>query len=435
MSPHPRRASRSSLAARRRVTPAAQTVSPSLPSARAKRVRVRGRRDVPHRQNAGAARDAVRSNGTRSFGAWTVARRRRASPCYLGFAVERPFEECRERRQKQSPGELLNTGSVLGGAALQLVGRLRDHIERLDDGRAYAADDLAVVLRCLLCSGRGNRVLMRLTQADGLTVVPRVRLSRPVPDDDDVFFAVGSIPVDELGATSDGATEATLTKWMNRRVLTVTSAGSRTTYTWDRFLSAYAEKWGGAHLDEVVPPHLRMIDDHAVGGLPLSNYLLRTAAVAAWDAAQQILGEVFKEVVAKAQKAAMNANVAQRQTRGFPAIFAPHGGISEAPRGIESRGLLQAFVHRSEQIELLWYVDWTSSDNALHLRFGTLPSDIRYGSVAVPSTEGPVKLQAQRQPDGSKIIDVGAGLIKQKTVSGVVLTLDQVRARADDARI
>jgi hypothetical protein len=49
---------------------------------------------------------------------------------------------------------------------------------------------------------------MRLTQTDGLTGVPRVRLSRPAPDDDDVFFAVGSIPVDEPGAASDGATEA-----------------------------------------------------------------------------------------------------------------------------------------------------------------------------------------------------------------------------------
>ena len=222
------------------------------------------------------------------------------------------------------PGELLNMGSNLAGAALQLVGRLRDHIERLDDGRAYAADDLAVVLRCLLCSGKGNRVLMRVTQTDGLTVVPRVRLSRPAPDDDDVFFAVGSIPVEEPGAAFDGATEATLTKWMNRRVLTVTSAGSRTTYTWDRFLSTYAEKWGGAHLDEVVPPHLRMIDDHAVGGLPLSNYLLRMAAVAAWHAAQQLLGEVFKDVVTKSQKAS-NANLAEREARRHFAVFRARG--------------------------------------------------------------------------------------------------------------
>jgi hypothetical protein len=329
------------------------------------------------------------------------------------------------------PGELLNTGSSLAGAALQLVGRLRDHIERLDDGRAYAADDLAVVLRCLLCSGKGNRVLMRLTQTDGLTGVPRVRLSRPAPDDDDVFFAVGSIPVDEPGAASDGATEATLTKWMSRRVLTVTRAGSRTTYTWDRFLSTYAEKWGGAHLDEVVPPHLRMIDDHAAGGLPLSNYLLRMAAVAAWDAAQQILGEVFKDVLAKAEQTSKNANVAQTKARRHPAIFAPQGGISEAPRSIESRGLLQAFAHRGEQIELLWYVDSTSPDNALHLRFGTLPYDIRYATSTVPAAEGPVQLQAQRQPDRSTTIDIGPGPIKQKTVNGVVLTLDQVRTRAD----
>jgi hypothetical protein len=351
-----------------------------------------------------------------------------------GFHSRTPVRSMTRKMPETKPGELLNTGANLAGAALQLVGRLRDHIERLDDGRAYAADDLAVVLRCLLCSGKGNRVLMRLTQTDGLTVVPRVRLSRPAPDDDDVFFAVGSVPVDEPGASSDGATEATLTKWMNRRVLTVTSAGSRTTYTWNRFLSTYAEKWGGAHLDEVVPPHLRMIDDHAVGGLPLSNYLLRMAAVAAWDAAQEILGEVLKDVVAKAEKASKNANIAHGEARRHSAIFAPEGGISAAPRSIESRGLLQAFAHRTEQIELLWYVDSTSPDNALHLRFGTLPYDIRYEGSAVPSTEAPVTLQAQRQPDRSKTIEVGPGPIKQKTVNGVVLTLDQVRTRADDAR-
>jgi hypothetical protein len=178
-----------------------------------------------------------------------------------------------------------------------------------------------------------------------------------------------------------------------------------------------------------------MIDDHAVGGLPLSNYLLRMAAVAAWDAAQEILGEVFKDGVAKAEKAAKNANVVQREAGRHPAIFAPEGGISEAPRSIESRGLLQAFAHRTEQIELLWYVDSTSPDNALHLRFGTLPYDIRYESSAVRSTKGAVKLQAQRQPDRSKIIDVGPGPIKQKTVTGVVLTLEQVRTRANDPRI
>jgi hypothetical protein len=329
------------------------------------------------------------------------------------------------------PGELPNTGLSLAGAALHLVGRLRDHIERLDEGRAYAADDLAVVLRCLLCSGKGNRVLMRLAQTDGLAVVPQVRLSRPAPDDGDVFFAVGSIPVDEPGAASDGATEVTLTKWMSRRVLTVTSSGSRTTYTWDRFLSTYAEKWGGAHLDKVVPSHLRMIDDHAAGGLPLSNYLLRMAAVPAWEAGQMILGEVFKDVVAKAEETSASANAAQTDTRRHSATFAPQRGIFEAPRSIESRGLLQAFAHRAEHVELLWYVDSTSPDNTLHLRLGTLPYDIRYSSSTVPSTEGPVQLQAQRQPDRSATVDVGPGLIKRKTVNGVVLTLDQVRARVE----
>jgi hypothetical protein len=120
-----------------------------------------------------------------------------------------------------------------------MVARLRDHIERLDDGCAYAVDDLAVVLRALLCSANGNRVLMRLAQSAGLSI-PKVRLSRPTPAEDDVFFAVGSIPVSEPGAAADGAVEVPITKWMSLRVLTVQSAGSRATYTWDRFLGTYA---------------------------------------------------------------------------------------------------------------------------------------------------------------------------------------------------
>lgn len=330
------------------------------------------------------------------------------------------------------PGELLNMGPNLAGATLQLVGRLRDHIERLDEGRAYAADDLAVVLRCLLCAGKGNRVLMRLAQTEGLDIVPCVRLSRPAPNDDDVFFAVGSIPVDEQGATADGATEVTLKKWMSRRALVITSAGSRATYTWDQFLSTYAEKWGGAHLDEIVPPHLRMIDDHAAGSLPLSNYLLRMAAVAAWDIAQRILGEVFKDAIDKGRNARRRPGNSSEKPRRHAAIFAPTGGLTDPPRSIESHGLLQAFVHRTDHIELLWYVDSSSPDNALHLRLGSVPYDLRYGNSAVPAAEGPVTLRAQRQPDRSKTIQIGPGQLKKK-MNGTIWTLDQVRARASDA--
>lgn len=362
----------------------------------------------------------------------------RPRPCILDVVWPLGYRLCMgDRREGRLPlkpsetklGELENTGWNLGGAALQMIARLRDHIERLDDGHAYAVDDLAVVLGGLLCSGNGNRVLMRLAQSGGLAV-PRVRLSRPTPAEDDVFFAVGSIPTQESGAMSDGAVEVSLTKWMSLRVLTVQSSGSRVTYTWDRFLSAYAMKWGGAHLDPAVPAHLRMIDGHAAGELPLSNYLLRMAGVAAWDAAQQLFGEMFTAAPLLSDAETGLAMTAGELTRGQAAIYAAAGGLTTRPRDVSSRGLLQAFCHRTDRAELLWYVDPSSGDNTLHLRLGTLPYDVRYGNPSVPASTGPIQLHAQRQPDRSGVIEVAPGSVKQIPVDGIVRTLDQVRERA-----
>jgi hypothetical protein len=91
------------------------------------------------------------------------------APCLLDVVWSPGYRLCmgdrREGLLPLQPSEtklcaLENTGWNLGGAALHMIARMRDHIERLDDGRAYAADDLAVVLRGLLCSGNGNRVLI-----------------------------------------------------------------------------------------------------------------------------------------------------------------------------------------------------------------------------------------------------------------------------------
>jgi hypothetical protein len=326
-------------------------------------------------------------------------------------------------------GELENTGWNLGGAALQMIARLRDHIERLDDGRAYAVDDLAVVLRALVCSGNGNRVLMRLGRSAGVSI-PQVRLARPTPTEDDVFFGVGSIPTGEPGAMADGGVEVALTKWMSLHVLTVQSSGSRVTYTWDRFISTYAMKWGGAHLDPAVPAHLQMIDGHVVGGLPLSNYLLRMAGVAVWNAAQQMFREMFADVTVLTDGKTGRGVTAGDVTQGRVASYTAPGAMSTAPRDISSRGLLQGFCHRKDRVELLWYVDRNSAVNTLHLRLGTVPWDIRYGHESVPAAQGPVQLQAQRQPDPSGVLEVAPGSLKQIPVQGIIRTLDQVREQA-----
>ena len=59
-------------------------------------------------------------------------------------------------------GGLVHVGLGLSMGAMQLLTRLRDHIERLDGGHPYAADDLAVVLRALMHPGSRNDVLRRL---------------------------------------------------------------------------------------------------------------------------------------------------------------------------------------------------------------------------------------------------------------------------------
>src|SRR5215469_16184910 len=91
------------------------------------------------------------------------------------------------------PGSYLHVGEGITGSALQMTSRLRDHIERLDSGVAYAADDLAVVLRAMLCASKGNRVLRRIYE--GLNVEePKVLLSKPPASGDNVIFSVGSLP-------------------------------------------------------------------------------------------------------------------------------------------------------------------------------------------------------------------------------------------------
>jgi hypothetical protein len=182
-----------------------------------------------------------------------------------------------------------------------MLARLRDHIERLDDGVAHAADDLAVVLRALLCNSRGNDVLVRLLNACG-RVRPQIILSRPPDTSEDVRFSIGSMPIQEKGALADGGTGIPITKWASTRMMVINTMGRRREFTWSQFLNDYANKWGGAHLDLRVPPHLQVIDQYATGGLFLSSYLLRVAAVEIWHATQKVLALHFRPDVSEADR-------------------------------------------------------------------------------------------------------------------------------------
>ena len=96
---------------------------------------------------------------------------------------------------------------------------------------------------------------------------------------------------------ADGAAEVSLPAWMSTTVLVVTISAGRRTYTWAEFLNEYANKWGGAHLDEAVPAHLRRIDEFVSSGMPLSNYLLRMAGVAVWETVQDLVRRMLAELI------------------------------------------------------------------------------------------------------------------------------------------
>jgi hypothetical protein len=295
---------------------------------------------------------------------------------------------------------------------------LRDHIERLDNGAVHAADDLAVVLRALLCGGTGNRVLQRLYRECDVAY-PDILLSRPPAIDATVQFSVGSIPTREAGAVADSAVRIPLNRWPHIPLVVITLEGRQQKFTWDQFLNAYANKWGGAHLDVSVPAHLQFIDYYAAGGLSLTGYLLRAAAVEVWLLAQEVYRKVMPEYI----PAAFPRSDLEK---GW---YSAQGAVNVEPRDISCKGQLQWFCHDSDRLGLLWYVDENSRDNAMHWTLGQIPYDIRYtpASETVAEQTTPLAFQAPRRRLLNEPIAVDRTKLKSLTLDYRIKTLAEVR--------
>lgn len=322
------------------------------------------------------------------------------------------------------PGDFHHLGNQILGSAVQMTSRLRDHIERLDNGAVHAADDLAVVLRALLCPGTGNSVLRRLYQECGVSE-PVVIVSRAPDANANTQFSVGSIPTREEGAIADGGVRVPLKRWANLPVLVVTLAGDQRKFTWADFLNSYANKWGGAHLDAIVPQHLQFIDYYAAGGFSLTNYLLRTAAVEVWLLAQEVYRKIFHNELLDSLKPEERDKIS----------VSAQGGVSTNPPDISNRGQLQWFYHGSDRLGLLWYVDEKSSENALHLALGKVSYDVRYtpSTEQAPGQRVPVAFQAPRHR-AEQPISVKPGELKSLTLDGQIKTFSQVRGAASSAK-
>lgn len=201
----------------------------------------------------------------------------------------------------------------------------------------------------------------------------------------------------------------------------MTLAGDRRWFTWADFLNAYANKWGGAHLDVVVPEHLQFIDCYGAGGLALSGYLLRTAAVEVWLLAQQ----VYRTVLQNEFLASLDSGDREKAT------FSAEGGVTTEPRDRSDKGLLQWFYHGSDRLDLIWYVDENSDDNALHLALGKVEYDVGYtaSSRSAPKQTVPVAFQGPRHRRKLQQVVVERGELKSLQLTGQIKTLAQVRNR------
>lgn len=242
----------------------------------------------------------------------------------------------------QSPQEV----SRLVGAAIHMLSRLRDHIERLDDGAVTAVDDLAVVLRLLVLDGRGNQLLWRVRNSFQLDM-PEVTASLPPRETVGVQLSVGRVPALPGQPVLDAAASSlSLSKLLTGPAFIVEPDSKGTSrLSWARFIGDYAEKWGGAHYQSPTPDHLPIIDSQEVAGLSLSGYMLRTMAVTVWHAGQGLV-----------QQALRAGGVVRGGDDRDITLVAP-GGVSGAPRDRTSAGRLQHLTITRELADFLWYVD------------------------------------------------------------------------------
>ncbi|NEA65408.1 hypothetical protein [Streptomyces sp. SID12488] len=223
-----------------------------------------------------------------------------------------------------------------------------------------AIDDLAVTLRSLVGAGKGNAVLLTACRVFRLDQ-PTIQASR-APAGSGSYLSIGSIPVEEPGATLHGARELKLSKWVQEPVLRFTMKSGTVSYSWDKFIREYANKWGGAHFDSEIPDELFTIDRHAAAGVVMSTYLLRTAGVAVWGMVQSVLTKILKP----------NAEA------GEVKFFAAPGASSPMPDYKKQCGQLQWLTLSTDNMDFGWYVDDDSQQNIMRLSFGAIPYDIHY---------------------------------------------------------
>lgn len=275
---------------------------------------------------------------------------------------------------------------------IRLLGRIQDHLLRMDTGVAGAVDDLAVGLRVLVDhgvmqdgrrqGGRGGHLLQRTIAAFELDEPQILTLDNPPRE---AVFAVGMIPITVFpeGLKHFALHGETLDEWLTSPVAVM--SGLAQPVSWRDLISAYANKLGGAHLDDEVPAWLERMDYNGVGGFSLTNYLLYQAGYALWGIGHHVVRTVLREG---------GVEIPDDQ-------FALPPGTGITPDGPHPRaalGLLQYFYEIDHEIGFLWFVDEDQDDPPPRLRlyYQDAVWDITRGTQ-----KGKILLEKPNNPDQS----------------------------------
>ncbi|WP_193311489.1 hypothetical protein [Georgenia satyanarayanai] len=153
-----------------------------------------------------------------------------------------------------------------------------------------------------------------------------------------------------------------------------------------------------------MPAHLNMIDNWSFGGLALSGYLLRSAALATWVLGQRALNELYEST----------------REQGIPDVpvkrrIAARGALSHDPDDRLEYGELQWLQLTPDLLALHIYVDpavpcsWRVAPSALSFEMAYKPS----GSGA----EAPARNEVRPPMPGDIVID-NPGNLRRMAVHG-----------------
>jgi hypothetical protein len=275
-------------------------------------------------------------------------------------------------------------GYLISGAA-----RLRDHIERIDEGAAYAVDDLALVLRLLVSGARGGELISRTAQSYVIPL-PKFGVSAEPEPVQGLVWGAGALPTTETLAAGGFAD---ISELRFKTALRIHTGSKRMDLTWDKLIRDYANNTWGTHVGDSIRDDVHLADRiGTAAGLPLTTYMLREIAVAAWYSAQFVIRNAiiqddpgyFRDPALEEVEAEDAEDAEDAET-----WLSPPGGINNPAKARGELGKFQSCTNAGSAASWVWAVEYpvTAGRTLGELYVGGLNYQIKFqappGSVDI----------------------------------------------------